>query len=227
GIAESILAERIKKWEDRLPSYIKLAYLPGPQAIKLRLSAYGYEQGLMEKEVDRQIEELKKIIPEYFFGFEGDTLASVLGNLLLEKEATLSVAESCTGGYIAHQITSVAGSSEWFRGSVVAYSNDLKEKLLDVDSSLIEKYGAVSLEVVQAMVRGAIKNLNSDYAIATSGIAGPTGGTPEKPIGTVWIAIGDKKEIIARRYNFGDNRSRNIVRSTQTGLNMLRNFMLK
>ncbi len=227
GIAESLLADKISQWEDNLPSYIKLAYLPGPMVIRLRLSAYGEDSEKMSKEVDHQLEQLLKLIPNYFFGYDGDTLASVVGEILVRKNTRLSVAESCTGGYLAHLITEVPGSSDWFNGGVVAYSNEIKEKLLNVDAEALDQYSAVSLEVVESMVRGAMKKFNTDYAIATSGIAGPSGGTPEKPVGTVWIAIGNKEEIIARKFSFGKDRGRTIIRASQTGLNMLRNFLMK
>jgi nicotinamide-nucleotide amidase len=181
----------------------------------------------MSKEVDHQLEQLLKLIPNYFFGYDGDTLASVVGEILVRKNARLAVAESCTGGYLAHLITEVPGSSDWFNGGVVAYSNEIKEKLLDVDAEALDQYSAVSLEVVESMVRGAMKKFDTDYAIATSGIAGPSGGTPEKPVGTVWIAIGNKEEIIARKFSFGKDRGRTIIRASQTGLNMLRNFLMK
>lgn len=227
GIAESLLADKISQWEDNLPSYIKLAYLPGPMVIRLRLSAYGSDSEKMSKEVDRQIEQLLKLIPNYFFGYDGDTLASVVGEILVRKNAKLAVAESCTGGYLAHLITEVPGSSDWFNGGVVTYSNEIKERLLNVDAEALDQYSAVSLEVVESMVRGAMEKFGTDYAIATSGIAGPSGGTPEKPVGTVWIAIGNKEEIVARKFSFGKDRGRTIIRASQTGLNMLRNFLLK
>jgi nicotinamide-nucleotide amidase len=222
GIPESILAEKLEAWEDALPEFIHLAYLPNPGQIRLRFSAFGNDETLLKKAVGLEIEKLKKIIPKAIFGYDNDTLASVVGRMLIDKNATVATAESCTGGHIAHLITSVPGSSGWFKGSVVAYSNDVKTSVLNVDDDDIEKYGAVSGQVVKQMADGVRKLTKADYAVATSGIAGPDGGTDEKPIGTVWVAVASPDEIIAQKYTFSNNRERNIIRSSQTALNMLR-----
>ena len=226
GVPESMLAEKIEHWEDALPSFIKLAYLPSQLMIRLRLSAYGNKPELLKEEVDRQIEELKTIIPEHIFGYNGDTLAGVTGKLLIESGATVGVAESCTGGNIAHMFTENPGSSQYFKGGVVAYSNEIKSVILGVNPKTLETYGAVSKEVATEMVQGVKKALETDYAIATTGIAGPDGGTEEKPVGTVWIAIAGQHNINVKRYTFAHNRERNILRSSQTAINMLREMVI-
>lgn len=226
GIPESILAEKIEHWENALPSFIKLAYLPSQLMIRLRLSAYGTEPQVLKDEVEQQIELLKSIIPNHIFGYNGDSLAGVTGKLMAESGVTLGVAESCTGGNIAHMFTENPGSSVYFKGGVVAYSNEVKSSVLGVSPKTLEAHGAVSKEVALEMVQGVKKVLGTDYAIATTGIAGPDGGTPEKPVGTVWIAVAGQHNIKVERYNFAHNRERNIVRSTQTAINMLRQLLL-
>lgn len=226
GLPESMLAEKIEAWENALPKNIKLAYLPNPTAVRLRLSAMGTDKSQLETLVENEIKKLKSIIPDNVFGFNGDTLAGAVGALLKENNQKLAIAESCTGGYIAHLITSVAGSSAFFAGSVTAYSNATKEKLLGVQIATLEKYGAVSEQVAKEMASGAKKMLNVDYALSTTGIAGPTGGTAEKPVGTVWIAVAGEKGVEAKKFVFGDNRERNIVRSSQTALQILRQLIL-
>ena len=226
GLPESMLAEKIEQWESALPDFIKLAYLPSPMMVRLRLSGYGTDQSELEAEIDRQVKKLLGIIPENVFGFDNDNLGLVIGRLLKESSRTLAVAESCTGGKIAHFITSNPGSSAYFKGGVVAYSNEIKNKLLDVSSEIIETFGAVSQQVAEAMAKGAQKVLNSDYSVATTGIAGPDGGTEEKPVGTVWIAVAGPSGIISKKYIFRHNRERNIIRTTHTALNMLRTLIL-
>ena len=226
GLAESTLAEKISKWEDSLPGSINLAYLPAPEGIRLRLSARGKDKDQLEKIIEEKVNELTQIIPQYIIGFGEETLSANLGRILKEKGLTVSTAESCTGGFIAHSITAEPGSSEYFKGSVVPYSNDLKIRILGVEKDLIEKYGAVSKEVVEAMAIHSRQILGTDYAIATSGIAGPTGGTEFKPVGTVWIAVAGPGTIVSKIHNFGNNRERNIIRSSQTALNMLRLILL-
>jgi len=222
GIPESMLAERIEKWEEALPEYIKLAYLPSPMMVKLRLSGYGADEQLLTGEITRQVEKLQKLIPEAIFGYDNDNLGIALGQMLMKKGKTMASAESCTGGSIAQFITSNAGSSAYFKGGIVAYSNEIKNKVLEVPDDVLEKYGAVSQQVAELMVAGALKVLNSDYAVATTGIAGPDGGSEEKPVGTVWIAVGCRSGISSKKYVFKHNRERNIIRSTHTALNMLR-----
>ena len=226
GIGESFLAEMIEPWEDALPSNIKLAYLPQPGIVRLRLTAQGAEEEELHRQVDAEIEKLKELVKDYFFGFDLDTLEEITGKLLLEKGATVATAESCTGGEIARLIASVPGCSAWFRGSVVAYANEIKANILGVSTESLETYGAVSFEVVTEMAAGIVEKFDVDYAIATSGIAGPDGGTPEKPVGTVWIAIATPQGIEATQFLFGNNRERNVRRAALQALNMLRKALI-
>ena len=226
GIPESMLAEKIEQWELALPAHIKLAYLPNQLMIRLRLSAYGADPVLLKEDVERQITSLEKIIPEHIFGYNGDTMAGVTGKLLVRNRATVAVAESCTGGNIAHLFTQNPGSSAYFKGAVVAYANETKTAILGVKNETLVAYGAVSKEVALEMAEGVKKALQTDYAIATTGIAGPDGGTDEKPVGTVWIAVSGKYNTLVERYTFAHNRERNILRSSQTAINMLRQHIL-
>lgn len=226
GLPESMLAEKIESWENSLPSFIKLAYLPSPISVRLRLSAYGNDKSMLHETINRKVDELLTIIPENIFGYDDDTMALAIGRMLLQNSRTLAVAESCTGGNIAHYITSNAGSSAYFKGGVVAYSNEIKNKLLNVPAEIIEAKGAVSKEVAEAMALGAMKALNADYALSTTGIAGPDGGSEEKPVGTVWIAAAGPSGVISEKYIFRHNRERNIIRSSQTALNLLRTLIL-
>lgn len=227
GLPESMLAELIEEWEISLPENISLAYLPNPMAVRLRLSAMGTDQKVLEQQVAGEIEKLKKLIPDNIYSFDNESLAEVTGRLLGSHSATLALAESCTGGYISHLITTVPGSSSWYRGGITAYSNEAKHKILGVNPDVIEKFGAVSEQVVTEMAIGAKNLYCSDYSIATSGIAGPGGGTENKPVGTVWIAVADKNGVSAQKFVFGDNRERNIMRSSQTALQMLRKILVK
>jgi len=225
GLPESMLAEKIEKWEDALPDFIKLAYLPSPMMVRLRLSAYGNDQSFLEAEIERQVKELLTIIPDNIFGFDNENLGMVIGRMLVESGKKLVLAESCTGGSIAQFITSNAGSSAYFKGGVVAYSNEIKHKLLGVPAEIINQFGAVSKEVAEAMALGAIKSLEADYAVATTGIAGPDGGSEEKPVGTVWIAVAGASGVVSKKYVFKHNRERNVIRTTHTALNILRTFI--
>ncbi len=227
GVPESMLAEQIESWELALPKHIKLAYLPNPMAVRLRLSAMGENEGELKADVEKEIEKLQHIIPEAIFGFDEDTLAGVIGRLLSKKVQTLSVAESCTGGYISHLITAIPGSSDFYKGSVTSYSNEMKEKVLGVQKISLEEYGAVSEQVATEMVKGVKALMKTDYAIATTGIAGPDGGSDEKPVGTVWIAVAGPGKIEAKKFIFvGNHRQRNILRSSQTALQILRRMVL-
>lgn len=226
GIGESFLSDLIEKWELALPVYMKLAYLPSAGTVRLRITASGKDADVLRKEVESQTEELKKLISEYIFGYETDQLESLIGELLVQKNKTLSTAESCTGGFIAHKITSVPGSSRYYMGSVLPYSNDLKTGLLKVDPELIAKHGAVSQEVVTQMAELARKMLKTDYAIATSGIAGPSGGSDLKPVGTVWIGIAGPEKTKAWKVQLGSNRLRVITETALHALNGLRKELL-
>jgi nicotinamide-nucleotide amidase len=226
GLPESMLAERISDWESSLPKFVKLAYLPNPESIRLRLSARGENRIEIENMLEKKIKELHEIIPQYIFGQEDDTLSGNIGKILTERGLTISVAESCTGGFIAHSITSNSGSSEYFKGSVTAYSNDVKSRILGVDNRKIKEHGVVSEEVVEEMAVKVRELLGTDYAVATSGIAGPTGGTSQKPVGMVWIAVAGPEAVISKVYNFGNDRTRTIIRSSQTALNLLRLMLI-
>ncbi|MDD2549198.1 MAG: competence/damage-inducible protein A [Bacteroidales bacterium] len=226
GLPESFLAQQLSEWEENLPSHIKLAYLPGPNAIRLRLSTRGNNINLLKQEVHHQIDALTKIIPNNIFGFDDDSMVSVVSSLLKQNNATLAVAESCTGGSIAHMITLQPGSSTFFLGGVVAYSNAAKSSLLGVDKKLIDAHGAVSQPVVEAMAQGAREKFNANYSIATSGIAGPTGATENKPVGTIWIAVSTPQKTISQLLSYGDNRNRNILRSSVAALNLLRFILI-
>lgn len=222
GIGESFLSEMIKDWEEKLPANIRLAYLPQPGIVRLRLTAYAATKDMALHEIDGQIEVLRRMIPDLIFGFGSDTMEEVTGRILRDKGLTVSTAESCTGGYLAHMITSVPGASEYFEGGVTAYSNKMKVEMLGVREGTLMQHGSVSEEVVSEMAAGARKRFGSDYAMATSGIAGPDGGTTEKPVGTVWIAVATPETIIARKFMFGEHRGRNIRRAALAALNMLR-----
>jgi nicotinamide-nucleotide amidase len=227
GIGESFLAQIIEEWENNLPPSIKLAYLPQPGMVRLRLSGSGNDMASIHALVEEEAAKLSKLIPEHIYGTDDDRLEVLVGKLLKEKNCSLATAESCTGGYIAHLITSVPGSSEYFKGSIVAYHNDVKEQMLGVMPETLEEFGAVSSEVVTEMAIGAQTNLNVDYVIAISGIAGPDGGTKEKPVGTTWIAIATPEEVYSKQYLFGDSRDRNIRRAALQALNLLRKNLIE
>lgn len=226
GVGESILADHIKDWESQLPSHIKLAYLPNYGMVRLRLSGRGKDKTLVENDIQKQFDEVKKRVAEWLVTDEDLTMPQVISRLLKEKNKLLGTAESCTGGYIAHLITREAGASDKYNGSVVSYSNAVKKSILKVSPETIDSVGAVSEETVLQMARGAIDVLKTDYAIATSGIMGPDGGTPQKPVGTVWIAVGSKKSLTAHKFQFRFDRMLNIELTANTALNMLRKFIL-
>jgi nicotinamide-nucleotide amidase len=226
GISESLLADKLNTWENNLNSVIKVAYLPSPGLLRLRLSVSGNNKDELNKKLNTESAYLTNLIGEdSVYGFDNDTLENIVGSLLIEKQLSISIAESCTGGNISHLITSVPGSSTYFMGSVIAYSNNVKTNTLSVPAEIIEKYGAVSQEVVELMAKGVKGLFNTDCAIATTGIAGPDGGSPQKPVGTVWIAVIYKENIKSVKYLFGDNRERNIIRSSLSALNMMRNLL--
>ncbi len=227
GIGESFLSEIIAEWENSLEvEKIKLAYLPSPGLVRLRLSTSGNDEVALIKSVDDKVEELKKLIPQHIYGYEKDTLEQIVGRLLKEKKQTLSLAESCSGGLIAHLVTSVPGSSAYFMGGVVSYSYESKTKMLGVTNETLEKFGAVSEEVVTQMAIGAKKEFNTDWAVSASGIAGPDGGMEGKPVGTVWIAVAGPNGVKAKKFKFGGDRERNISVTAITSLNMLRKQLL-
>ena len=228
GMGESFLAEVIKNWEDKLShDDIKLAYLPSPGIVKLRLSLLGKNQKTINLKLEEHIQYLKKIIPNQIYGYEDDTMEGVVGQLLSEKNETVATAESCTGGAVAKMITSVSGSSAYFEGSIISYSNQIKINQLQVEEKTLNEYGAVSQQVVEQMAIGVRRNLNTQYGLATSGIAGPTGGTPEKPVGTIWIATAGPNGVKSKKLNLGYSRERNIHVTSLSVLNMLRLELLK
>lgn len=231
GIEEASLSNKLKEWELNLPEFIKLAYLPQPDKglIKLRLSAYvkKEEREKLNTELDKQIKSLRNIADKYIYGFDDDSLEKIIGDLLKKKRKTLATAESCTGGYIAHLITSVPSSSNYYKGSIVSYANEIKHNILNVSTKNLKKYGAVSKEVVEEMAKGILKIMNVDYVIASSGIAGPEGGSKEKAVGTIWISVADKNSINSKMFHFGKERIFNIKRSAYAALNMLRKKILQ
>jgi len=232
GQGESFIAELIRDFETSLPVHIKLAYLPGYGLVRLRLTASGPVKVKLEKELEPLFLQLTELVKDFLVTNNDDELQIVIGKILKEKGKTMATAESCTGGYIAHLITSVAGSSAYYKGSVISYANEAKETILGVRPETLNSVGAVSEETVIEMVKGALQKLNTDYAVATSGIMGPDGGSEEKPVGTVWIAVGKKDKsdsyrMEAKRFLFRFERDRNIMQTAFTALNMLRKFILE
>jgi nicotinamide-nucleotide amidase len=227
GTGESILAEKIKDWEEALPSHIKLAYLPHYGNVRLRLTGISDDKSKLEKELEVQSALLKPLIMEWLVIDDDMTIQQVVAKLLKEKKQTVSTAESCTGGYIAHLLTIDAGASSNFKGSVVAYDNQVKEDILNVPHETIGAVGAVSEEVVRQMVKGALEKMKTDFALATSGIMGPDGGSEQKPVGTVWVGVGNHKRIEAQIFHFRFDRLRNIEQTAHTALNVLRKFILE
>ncbi|MER0438692.1 competence/damage-inducible protein A [Emticicia sp. W12TSBA100-4] len=225
GVGESFLAEKIENWEDNLPNHIKLAYLPSFGQVRLRLTAVGNDEAQLKKDVDAEIEKVLPLIGSSVFGFDNDDLEVAIGKELKKQGLTVSAAESCTGGYISHMFTKVAGSSAYFMGSVVSYDNSVKINVLGVNAETIAQHGAVSEETVTQMAEGARKLMKTDFAIATSGIAGPDGGTPEKPVGTLWIACAMEGRTIAKKVQMANQRDTNIQYGSVVALNLLRKMM--
>ena len=215
GIGESFLSDLIEPWELSLPSTIRLAYLPQSGMLKLRLTARGShdDRALLQQQIDRAVAELYPIAGQYIVGEDLETLPELVAYTMKRHHATLATAESCTGGALASQLTAMAGASEYYRGGVVAYSNEVKECALSVSHQTLLDHGAVSEETVRQMAEGARSRLGSDYAVATTGIAGPGGGTPQKPVGTVWIAVASRQQTVARLLHFGDRRAQTIERT--------------
>ena len=228
GIAESALSKKIEEWENNLPSDMHLAYLPNPlTGVRLRLSIYGGNKDEQAARVEKEFNCLKEILSEYIYSETEDTLQDNIGRLLINAGKTISAAESCTGGMISHLFTSVPGSSSYFLGSVTSYANSVKENVLKVPAEIIKKHGAVSSECAAAMADGVRKLTGSDYAVSTTGIAGPTGGTPEKPVGTVWIGVSSEKGTETYKIQYNGDRQRNIERSSAYALNLIRKKILK
>jgi nicotinamide-nucleotide amidase len=227
GIGESFLAEKIAPWEDALPEHIKLAYLPHFGQVRLRLTGTGTDQELLDSQLQEQVALLLPMIEEHVFGYDTDELETVIGRLLKNSNATIGTAESCTGGFLANQITSVPGSSAYFEGSVVSYSNSVKMNVLGVSRETLEEFGAVSEQTAREMAEGARRVLNTTFAVSTTGIAGPDGGTAEKPVGTVWIACATPDETFTQLLTLRNNRKINIELTSSYALNLLRKTILK
>lgn len=225
GIGESILAERIESVEDSLPEHIKLAYLPKLGTVRIRLSGSGKDENLLKREINIYAKRILDLISEFVIAENDTPIEKVIMDFMESKNLTLSLAESCTGGYISHQFTQHPGSSKVFIGGAVTYSNSLKMSILGVSEETLRNYGAVSEQTVREMAEGAHSAFHSDYSIAVSGIAGPDGGTEEKPVGTIWIAVTGKSKTITRKYNFGNKRIQNIERSATTALILLYKLM--
>ena len=218
GIGESFLADKIAHWEDALPTHIKLAYLPEAGKVRLRLSAYGADHEALEAEVAEQISKLNDIISENIYGYDDETISSAIGKILKQKGAVLATAESCSGGLVARRITEAPGASDYFCGGVVAYSNDIKMKALGVNPDTLSRYGAVSEQTAKEMALGCLNMMDADYAIATTGIAGPTGGSDEKPLGLVYIAVASRTNVLCEKYIFRTTREQHQERTANQAL---------
>ena len=227
GVGESFLAEIIKDWEAKLPPHIKLAYLPHYSMVRLRITGSGSEKAQLEQDLDNEFSKLKQLVAAYIVVDQDKPMQEAIGDLLKKNNSTLGTAESCTGGYIAHLITSIAGSSDYFKGSVVSYANEVKENVLHVAANTLQQHGAVSEATVMQMVEGALDTLKTDFALATSGIMGPGGGSEQKPVGTVWVAAGNKHAIVTQEFHFRFDRARNIEMTAINALNLLRKFIIE
>jgi nicotinamide-nucleotide amidase len=228
GVGESLLAERIETWEDNLPRFIKLAYLPSPGRVRLRLSARGTDENLLQNEIKTQVEKLQLLISDCIVGFEEDeTIEVILGKLLTEKKLTISTAESCTGGKIASVLTSISGSSNYFKGSVVSYATEVKVNVLGVSQEIIDEFSVVSKQVAESMASQVKKIFQSDFAIATTGNAGPNKGDADAEVGTVFIAITTPKGVFSEEFNFGQPREKVIDRTVNKALEIIYKEILK
>ncbi|CAG5016356.1 Nicotinamide-nucleotide amidohydrolase PncC [Dyadobacter sp. CECT 9275] len=227
GVGESFLAEKIEAWEDALPPHIRLAYLPHFGQVKLRLTATGLDENILDQELEAQVKLVMPLIEENVFGYDNDELEAVIGSLLETNKATVGTAESCTGGLVAHQLTSVPGSSRYFEGSVVSYSNEVKQNVLGVSEETLKLYGAVSEQTAIEMAEGAKRLLGTTFAVSTTGIAGPDGGTADKPVGTVWIACATPSGTYTQLLNLKSSRKVNIEMTSSYVLNLLRKSILK
>lgn len=227
GIGESAIAEIIKDFENKLPQEIRLAYLPNYGMVRLRLTTSGFDRIKTEKIINDRFIELKELVKQYIVTDEDETMQEVLGKILLKNKETISTAESCTGGAIASLITSVPGASAYFQGSIVSYSNDVKQSFLNVKKDTLEKYGAVSEETVKEMLSGLLQKMNTTYGIAVSGIMGPDGGTDDKPVGTVFIAVGNKESHTVHQLKQRFERKKNIEVTAMMALNLMRKFIVE
>lgn len=225
GEGESIIADRLSHWEDALPKHIKLAYLPSLGQVRLRLTGTGKNEQELQALLDQKAAELAELVQDCLFGTEQTRLEAALGQMLKARGLRIALAESCTGGNIAHLLTSISGASDYFEGSIVAYSNTIKTTVLGVSPKTLEEHGAVSEACVREMVAGALRVFHTDIALAISGIAGPGGGTPEKPVGTIWIAVGNHQSVSTLKIHAGKDRLKNIQFSSVMALNQLRLFL--
>ena len=226
GIGESFLADKIKDWEDGLPGFLSLAYLPQYGMVRLRLSGRHENAQLLHETLDEEVAKLSALISQYIFAMQDQPIERTVFDLLLDKGLTFASAESCTGGNIAHVITLIPGSSDVFKGTAVTYATPMKTKVLDVSSEVIEKHTVVSQEVVESMAIGVRNLMEADFGVATTGVAGPSGGTEENPVGTVWIGVASKQGIVSKRFNFGKDRENVINRATIAAYEMLRENIL-
>jgi len=227
GIGESWLSDKLINWEKALPDHIKLAYLPSLGQVRLRLTGKGSNEDNLEDEIEQEVDKLKKVASKYIYGYNDDTIENAVGQLLLKNKKTIATAESCTGGHLAHRITSIPGSSNYFQGGVIPYNNDIKEDLLAVKHDTLLNHGAVSKETVEEMANNVRTMFNADIGVACSGIAGPSGGTKEKPVGTIWIALKDEQGTISKMLTFGNDRMINIQLTTLALLNLIRQRLIK
>ena len=225
GVGESFLAEKISEWEEALPQGVKLAYLPNNGMVRLRLTATGTDKDGLNKQLDQLFVELQQQVEEWLIVTQDIPLEEALGRLLLSKNKSMATAESCSGGYIAHLVTAIPGSSAYFKGTVVAYAYDVKEDVLGVQHATLETKGAVSEETVTEMLKGLLQQTTADYGIATSGVMGPGGGTDDKPVGTVWVAVGSREKVIAKKLHFRFDRLKNIELTATNALLMLFQFI--
>jgi nicotinamide-nucleotide amidase len=225
GVGESFLAEKISEWEEALPQGVKLAYLPNYGMVRLRLTATGTDKDGLNKQLDQLFVELQQQVEEWLIVTQDIPLEEALGRLLLSKNKSMATAESCSGGYIAHLVTAIPGSSAYFKGTVVAYAYDVKEDVLGVQHATLETKGAVSEETVTEMLKGLLQQTTADYGIATSGVMGPGGGTDDKPVGTVWVAVGSREKVIAKKLHFRFDRLKNIELTATNALLMLFQFI--
>jgi len=222
GIGESIIADKISSWEKELPAHIKLAYLPGIGEVKLRLTGMGKEENVLKNEIGALTEKLSPLISEYIYSYSDESIQEAIGRMLSERKLSLSIAESCTGGYVSHLITSVPGSSNYFLGSMVPYDYQIKMRQLGVKPEVLEQYGAVSEPTIIEMANIVRAKFNTDIGVATSGIAGPGGATPEKPVGLVWIAYSDKHHTVTKKLQLSTDRMLNIKAASIALLNLIR-----
>ncbi len=228
GMGESFLAEHIKEFEENLPTNVKLAYLPNYGLVRLRLTGHGANKSELSIQLDNLFQSLQSVVKDILVADEDIPIEAAIGKVLLEKNKTMCTAESCTGGYIAHKLTEISGSSTYYYGTIVSYDNSIKQNVLKVNADTLQNFGAVSEETVKEMAVNAIKLMNTDFSVAVSGIMGPTGGTSEKPVGLVWIAVASKEgKVEAKSFNFRFERRRNIETTATNALNLLRKFILE